>query len=233
MKRIIFGLILLCSILSVVACSAEANGESGPAIDSTTLDGWYVETFDCCGKKLNYELMKIDVAAKNETWYMARFKLKNNEINVTYTDCEYPITIDSNTFNDGYEWEMTTDKNGTWITTDDSYDCAPYQKVSSPEKLGNGIGTIDLYTKDNIMCGIMYRNNEYYFMYWDDDNYQEEVLTKKDENTFDFLSMTYSSTVITVSNSEITIESPQELPVPEGTYTRYVRNTPWPTVSAE
>lgn len=230
MKRIIYGLILLCSILSVVACSAEANGESEPANDSTTLDGWYVETFNCCGKKLNYELMKID--GEEEYYYWTKFEYSNSEINVTYNYLVYPITIDGNTFNDGYEWEMTTDKNGTWMTTDGSYTCAPYQKVSSPEKLGNGIGTIDFYTKDNIMCGIMYRNNEYYFMYWDD-NYQEEVLTKKDENTFDFLSMTYSSTVITVSNSEITIESPQELPVPEGTYTRYVRNTPWPTVSAE
>lgn len=230
MKRIIYGLILLCSILSVVACSAEANGESDPAIDSTTLDGWYVETFNCCGKKLNYQLMKID--GEKEYYYWTTFEYSNSEINITYNDYDSDIEIENLTFDDdGGTWEMTTDENGTWLkcTTDPDF-YGDFQKVYSPKKSGNGIGTIDFYTKDNIFFGIMCRNNKYYLLYLDSGNSETKNLNKN-ENTFTNNNISLTKT----SDSEISITNKDlhAIPVPEGTYTRYVRNTPWPTVSAE
>lgn len=91
-----------------------------PTVDTTTLEGWYVGTFNCAGQKLNYDTFKID--GNKMSYYWFHFSVSNGEVSLDLQedlDCE--IAVDGLKFNDyvngeipeGDNWEMYTDSKGT------------------------------------------------------------------------------------------------------------------------
>ncbi|MCQ2582757.1 MAG: hypothetical protein MJ160_02520 [Treponema sp.] len=263
--RKIAGVALVAAlVLSVIGCEqpAASGGNNGggdvpavmPAVDDTTLDGWYVKTALVCGKPLNQEIIYI----KGNTchrWF-AEFSsgsnprltemngYKSSDYDENYKVFEdYEFWLDSEDpkvcYIDYKDHELTTDSDGkTWLIrrNNSSYF---YQKVYSPEWTSSKyVCEYNIYQKGT--AEMIIPNSERILISIDGDRYFSEGVFK-DGSSFKLNSGSPMEPVYcgpwTISiNEDATLtyagEGVNSHPELAGTYRRYVHPKAWPVLSS-
>lgn len=251
MKKFISALLVLTVLFCFTACKPESDPTPTPAVDLTTLDGMYVVTYNTCGKPCNQETVVI--SGDKATWYsltagysIASFNTATQEI------FDGPNTIVRNGLSfyevgcedDVYTLEV---QNGVGLLTK-SNSTTVYQKVL-PGEVGESLLDMNVYLSGdgaegcNSVSIATMEAGQYSFteimlfsgtnqeMYFGDTregvNENEFTVTGEDDDENDF------SFTVTVNGNTATVSDVTGIvPSPAGTYTKYVRTTPWPTVSA-
>lgn len=262
--RKIAGVALVAAlVLSVIGCAEPAAGGENngggnapavmPAVDDTTLDGWYVKTDLVCGKPLNREIIYI----KGDTchrWFSEYWPANNDRIeelieykssdyDENYEVLDYEFWLDSEDskvcYIDYKDHELTTDSDGkTWLTrrNDSSYF---YQKVYSPEWTSSKyVCEYNIYQKGT--AEMIISGSDGIFIVIDDDRYFSEGVFE-DGSSFELnagspMRPVYTGPWTITINEDATLtyagEGVNSHPELAGTYRRYVHPKAWPVLSS-
>lgn len=244
---------------AVASASYTLKDNEMPAVDNTTLDGWYVQTSMVCGKPCNKDVIYIK-GTKLYWWYcypersetieqLDNIKVKYDAGPGAYNNGA-PITIKES----GLEFVLSVfggthtytlqDKNDgtTWLLKDGEYVDA-FQKVYSPNWTSSVIrDTSDVYFNgDNVLSLTTYPDNTengFFELTFNDDFYSSESMKETTPGYFEvngiygihadeIWNITVTDTSATISYTVSETGLAQDVCK---TYTRYVRNKPWPVV---
>lgn len=245
MKKFMTELLILAVLFCFTACKHEPD--STPTPDLTTLDGMYVITYNTAGKLCNQQTLII--SGDTAIWYILSSGFSNASLNgATQEIFDGPNTIVRNGlsfYEVGYEDDVYTleVQNGVGLLTE-SNSPTVYQKVL-PGQLGESQLNMDVYLSgdgaegcDSVsiatmsgVCDVMFYSGT------DDKMYTGQVSEGTAENVYTVTNTSKNfSYTVTVSGNTVTVSAVTgtgiTTPPASGAYTRYVRTTPWPTVSA-
>lgn len=268
MKKLITALMILMALFCFTACEPEddptpptppANNDGPGNIDTTTLDGIYVQTLTINGKPCNASVIVINGNTQSfyemspaEQYLNDPFPTAESLNSMKLVSSSEPIQITRNdanmTFtNDAEEetYQVITDANGTWLSYVNNPDDDVYQKVElghygTPmfdwEYFFSDDGMVMLYIYDEtiIDAEIATENNWYETLdgTGDGNTYVAEGIYPYGEEPIEAgaFTVTINGNTATVSDTSGFLNEDAEV-VP-GDYTRYVRTTPWPAAPA-
>ena len=263
--RKIAGVALVAALaLTVIGCEQPAAGGENngggdapavmPAVDDTTLDGWYVKTDLVCGKPLNREIIYIK-GDKCHRWFSEYWPANNDRIEelIEYKSSDYDenyevLEEDDEFWLDSEDpkvchidydyYELTTDSDGkTWLTG--MYDSSDfYQKVYSPEWTSSKYASkYEIYQKGTAEMII---SGEHISIHSGDKCYWNSRYTANGSsfelNAGSPMVPVYTGPWTISINEDVTLtyagEGDNPLPELAGTYIRYVHPEAWPVLSS-
>lgn len=253
MKKIISVLLILAALFAFTACEPEASpaapSDEGPGIiDTTTLDGVYVQTVNQCGKPANmytYVISGNTITAYHLSLYHG-YETPTEESLAAATQVEMysdTITPHGTSFDWGTDetWSMTTDASGTWIMEDGNDIRPPLQKVAAG-RCGTPLYSEDFYLTAGKALSIetdLSGDVSYVMLFIGQNSYESEEADKTG-NTIAVTGLEDSSGPMTDGACTITLDGNTAVVSgvenftgqddPAGTYTKYTRTTPWPAM---
>ncbi|MBQ0165772.1 MAG: hypothetical protein KBT02_01530 [Treponema sp.] len=235
MKKFISALLVLTVLFCFTACKHEPD--STPTPDLTTLDGMYVTTLTISGKPCNWETLVISGNTATLYGMMADTSLAG--LNAATQEIEDTETIVRN----GLSFTIEGDTNVYTLEVQDGVGIIvlygmQYMKVL-PGELGESIGTMEFYHSEagNVISvltfdlgagsltqmSLVVAENEVYSGFATIIGNTYSVTSDGDNFSF---SVEFSGSTATLTSHDGFATTPAS------TYTKYVRTTPWPTVSA-
>lgn len=238
MKKFISALLVLTVLFGFTACKPESDPTPTPAVDLTTLDGMYVTTLTVSGKPCNWETLVI--SGNTATLYGLMVGTSLAGLNAATQESEDTETIVRNGLS--FTFEGDTDvytlevQNGVGVI---DMDDTPYMKVL-PGQLGEPIGTMEFYYSEagdaisvlTFGSGAASLTQMSIYVAAEDDDYSGFANVNGNTYTVTSIVDSFSFSVEFSGNTATVSDVNGFETTPATTYTKYVRTTPWPTVSA-
>lgn len=253
MKKLITAILIIAATACLLGCPGPSSPKDPlPNVDTTTLDGTYVITYTVGGKAVNYQTIVID--GESFTVYMVDIYVDTAaELDAAVQTQMPSYTISPNGKTCTIELEpgntttftMFTNSTGTWLTSDNPIMNENYRKVPAGT-LGKPTKTMDCYFGEASKFLLFTKTgNEFTAEFHDGEAFDGDGVSYnsssvvKNTNVYNVSGNDWSYKVTidgnsaTVSDASDNFTSAGTTPATQEPYTRYVRTTPWPVVSAE